>query len=151
MITWYEERVISVNIEKIWRLFDLENIQRIMPNVIEHKVLEKKEGVVGSTYQQKYKEGKRVETYIVEDVEYENTDHKKHNKSKFTLAKMFDVEVSFTLIKIDENQTRFIYQGQNKGANFFGKILLKLASLKSNDKVVKEFMDLVEAESLKKI
>ncbi|BCB02693.1 SRPBCC family protein [Bacillus sp. KH172YL63] len=149
MITWHEERIIPVNIEKVWHLFELENIQRIMPNVVENKVLEQKEGVVGSTYQQKYKEGKRIETYIVEDLEYENTPEKKHNKIGFTLAKAFDIKAEFTLHKIDEHQTRFIYKGENKGLNFLGKVLLKLGGEKNNHKVVTEFMDRVEQEALK--
>ncbi|TYR81502.1 SRPBCC family protein [Priestia megaterium] len=151
MIKWYKETIIPVNIEKIWRLFELENIQRIMPNVIENKVLEKKEGVVGSMYQQKYREGKRVETYIVEDLEYENTETKKHNKIGFTLAKAFEVEAAFTLIKVDENTTKFIYQGQNNGVNFLGRLLLKMGGQKNNEKVVTDFMDLVEAEALKEV
>lgn len=151
MIKWYEERIIPVNIETIWTLFELENIQRIMPNVIENKVIERKEGVVGSKYQQKYKEGKRVETYIVEDLEYENTPEKKHNKSGFTLAKAFEIEVEFTLIKVGEQETRFIYQGQNTGINFLGKVLLKLGGEKNNNKVVADFMDLVEKEALKEV
>lgn len=149
MIKWHEERIIPVNIETIWHLFELENIQRIMPNVVENKVLEQKEGVVGSTYQQKYKEGKRIETYIVEDLEYENTPLKKHNKIGFTLAKAFEIEASFTLHKIGEDQTKFIYQGENKGLNFLGKVLLKLGGEKNNNKVVTEFMDRVETEALK--
>ena len=74
MIEWKQERVIAVHIEKVWTLFQHENIQRIMPNVVEMKVIERKPGVVGSKYEQKYKEGKRVETYIVEDLAYENTE-----------------------------------------------------------------------------
>jgi hypothetical protein len=149
MIKWHEEKIIPVNIETIWTLFELENIQRIMPNVIENKVLERKEGVVGTTYQQKYKEGKRVETYIVEDLEYENTPDKKHNKIGFTLAKSFEVQAAFTLIKLNENETKFIYQGENKGINFLGKVLLKMGGEKNNHKVVMDFMDLVEKEAFK--
>ncbi|WP_349407712.1 SRPBCC family protein [Pseudalkalibacillus sp. SCS-8] len=149
MLSWHEERVIPVNIEVIWELFEIDNLSRIMPNVVETKVLEKKEGVVGTTYQQKYKEGKRIETYIVEDLEYENTPDKKHNKIGFTLAKAFEVEASFTLIKEGEDETRFIYKGQNRGLNFLGKTLLKLGGKKNNQKVVDDFMDRVEEEALK--
>ncbi len=149
MIKWNEEKVITVNIETIWTLFELENIQRIMPNVIENKVLERKEGVVGSKYQQKYKEGKRVETYIVEDLEYENTPEKKHNRIGFTLAKAFEIQAAFTLIKLNENETKFIYQGQNHGLKFLGKVLLKMGGEKNNNKVVTDFMELVEKEALK--
>ncbi|UII54200.1 SRPBCC family protein [Cytobacillus spongiae] len=148
MIKWYEERIIPVHIETIWKLFEIDQLQRIMPNVIETKVIEQKEGIVGTKYQQKYKEGKRVETYIVEDLEYENTPEKKHNTIGFTLAKAFEIQASFTLIKISETETNFIYQGQNKGLNFLGKTLLKLGGQKNNQKVVTDFMDRVESEAL---
>lgn len=149
MMKWSKERVIPVNIDTVWNLFELENIQRIMPNVVEHKLIEAKEGVVGSKYQQKYREGKRVETYIVEDLEYENTDTKKHKRIGFTLAKIFNIEAAFTLIKVDENHTRFIYQGHNEGANFVGRMMLKMSGQKENEKVVTGFMDLVEKEAIK--
>lgn len=149
MITWKEETIIEANIETIWNLFELEYIQRIMPQVVENEVIERKEGIVGSKYRQKYKEGKRVETYIVEDLEHENTPDKKHNKSGFTLAKMFEIEASFTLLKIDENHTRFIYGGQNKGVNWLGKLMTKLMGTKNNQKVVFEFIERVRSEAMK--
>ncbi|WQI97471.1 SRPBCC family protein, partial [Rossellomorea vietnamensis] len=67
----------------------------------------------------------------------------------FTLAKAFEIEAAFTLHKIDENQTKFIYQGENKGLNFLGKVLLKLGGEKNNNKVVTDFMNLVESEAMK--
>jgi hypothetical protein len=149
MITWNEEKVISVNIEKVWDLFSDENMQRIMPNVVEHTPIEKKEGIVGSTYRQSYKEGKRVETYIVETLGYENTESKKHLHIGFTLGKAFEIEAAFTLIKIDETSTRFIYTGHNKGINFLGKVMLKIAGDKNNNKVVQDFMDKVEEEAVR--
>ncbi|MFD1359647.1 SRPBCC family protein [Fictibacillus halophilus] len=149
MITWNEEKVISVNIEKVWELFSDENLQRIMPNVVEHTPIEKKEDIVGSTYRQSYKEGRRVETYIVETLGYENTESKKYLRIGFTLGKAFEIETAFTLIKIDEMRTRFIYMGFTKGINFLGKVMLKIAGDKNNNKVVKDFMDKVEEEAMK--
>lgn len=150
MIQWSKEQIIQAPIDKVWELFRGENIQRIMPNVIEHKVIEKKEGVIGSTYQQTYKEGNTEKTYIVEDLEYENTETKKHNKVGFILGKSFAVEAAFTLVKIDETRTKFIYQGQTKGINAKGKIMLKMSGEKSSEKMVQEFMNLVEVEALKR-
>lgn len=149
MMTWNEEMMIEANIEVIWNLFQLENIQRIMPQIIENEVIEMKEGIVGSRYRQKYQEGKRVETYIVEDLAHEDTPERKYNTSGFVLAKAFKIETSFTLEKIDEKSTRFIYSGSNQGINFLGKILMKLSSSKNNDKVVADFMKRVETEALK--
>ncbi|MGK0577549.1 SRPBCC family protein [Macrococcus capreoli] len=149
MITWKEEMILPVNIEKVWSLFDLENIQRIMPQVVDMKVLEKKPGVVGSTYEQSYKEGKRIMKYIVTDLEHEDTPARKHNKSGFQLANMFDIEADYVLEKISENETRFIYSGSNKGLNLIGKAMLKVMPKKQNQKVVNEFMERVKHEALK--
>ncbi|GGB70031.1 SRPBCC family protein [Fictibacillus barbaricus] len=148
MLTWNEEKTIPVNIEKVWELFADENIRRIMPNVVEHTPIEKKEGVVGSTYKQSYKEGRRIETYIVETLAYENTEDKKHLRIGFNLAKAFEIQIAFTLSKIDESTTRFQYEGYNKGINFLGKVMLKIAGNKNNNKVVQDFMDTIEKESL---
>ncbi|MFG6497601.1 SRPBCC family protein [Fictibacillus sp. UD] len=148
MLTWKEEKTIPANIEKVWELFSDENLQRIMPNVVEHTPIEKKEGVVGSTYRQSYKEGRRIETYTVETLGYEDKENEKHLAIGFNLAKAFEIQTAFTLIKIDESKTRFIYEGSNKGINFLGKVMLKIAGDKNNNKVVQDFMDTVEKESL---
>ncbi|WP_052759697.1 hypothetical protein [Paenibacillus sp. DMB20] len=90
-----------------------------------------------------------IETYIVVDLEYENTPDKKHNKIGFTLARIFEIEASFTLIKVDDRHTRFIYSGQNKGVNWLGKIMVKLMGTKNNRKVVFDFMERVRGEAIK--
>lgn len=148
MIKWTEEMEIPVNIEVIWSLFDLENMPKIMPGIVETKIIEKKDGIVGSTYQQKYKERNKIETYIVEDLEHEDLPDKKHNKSGFTLGKIFEVESSITLIKLSENKTKFAYSGQNKGLTILGKVLLTLSGTKRNQKIVDGFMNRVKEESL---
>lgn len=149
MIQWKEEKMIEVNIEKVWSLFFDENIKKIMPKVEEHTIIEKTEVEVGAKHQQKYREGKRVETYIVETLAFGDTPDKKHKQISFVLGKAFNISLTFTLIKIDENHTKFIYEGQNEGVNFVGRAMLKLGSEKSNNLVVKEFMDKVEQEALK--
>ncbi|ARI75346.1 SRPBCC family protein [Halobacillus mangrovi] len=149
MIEWKEERVINANIETVWQLFREENMPTIMPKVIENKPVHMEEGVVGSKYQQKYQEGKRVETYIVETRGFEDTIQKKYKRINFVLAKAFEIDLSFTLEKVDDSTTRFIYSGQNKGTNFVGRAVMKLGGKKNNNKVVQEFMDRVEKESLK--
>ncbi|WP_414054353.1 SRPBCC family protein [Macrococcus equi] len=149
MVTWREEMLLPVNIEKVWSLFDLENIQRIMPQVVEMKVLERKPGIVGSTYEQSYKEGNKVMKYIVTDLGHEDTPTRKHNRSGFQLANMFDIEADYVLEKISDHETRFIYSGSNKGLNLVGKAMLKVMPKKQNQKVVNEFMERVKQEALK--
>ncbi|WP_078382434.1 SRPBCC family protein [Sutcliffiella halmapala] len=149
MIQWKEERIIPVPIEKVWELFLDKNITKTMPKVEEHTLIEKLEGEVGAKHQQKYREGKRVETYIVETLAYENTEAKKRKQIRFVLGKAFEINLTFLLEKIDETHTKFTYEGQNKGVNFVGRAMLKLGSEKSNNKVVQEYLDLVEKEALK--
>lgn len=148
MIQWKEEITIEANIEKVWALFSDQNIKKIMPKVEEHTLIEKQEGEVGAKHQQKYREGKRVETYIVETLAYENHETKKKKKISFVLGKAFEITLTFILIKINESQTTFIYEGQNRGVNFVGRAMLKLGSEKSNLKVVQEFMQRVKQEAI---
>ena len=120
-----------------------------MPKVEEHTIIEKTEVEVGAKHHQKYREGKRVETYIVETLAFEDHPDKKHKQISFILGKAFKVSLAFTLLKIDDNQTKYIYEGKNEGVNFVGRAMLKLGSEKSNNLVVKEFMEKVEQEAIK--
>lgn len=149
MIQWKEEITINKNIEHVWSLFLDENIKRIMPKVEEHKIIEKKEHEVGARHQQKYREGKRVETYIVETLAYEDTENKKKKQIQFVLGKAFEISLTFILLKMDEETTNFIYEGHNKGVNFVGRAMMKLSSQKSNHDVVLEFLQRVQAEAMK--
>lgn len=149
MIQWKEEMIIEANIEKVWELFSDQNIKRIMPKVEEHTLVEKTEREVGAKHQQTYREGKRVETYIVETTAYEESDDKKLKQTSFVLGKAFEITTTFALYKIDETHTRFVYEGQNKGVNFVGRAMLKLGSKESNNKVVEEFMQKVKEEAMK--
>jgi hypothetical protein len=149
MIQWKEETIIEANIEQVWDLFLDKNIKKIMPKVEEHTLIAKTEGEVGAKHQQKYREGKRVETYIVETLAHENKPEKKLKKITFVLGKAFEITFSFTLEKMDNRNTKFIYEGQNKGVNFVGRAMLKLGSEKSNRQVVQEFMDKVKTEAMK--
>ncbi|MFT4415514.1 SRPBCC family protein [Fredinandcohnia humi] len=151
MIQWKEETIIESNIENVWSLFSDRNIKRIMPKVEEHILIEKTEEEVGAKHRQTYREGKRVETYIVETLAYENLIDRKHKQICFVLGKAFEVSLSFTLLKVDEATTRFIYEGHNKGVNFVGRAMLKLGGQKGNDDVVTEFMNRVRDEALKNI
>ncbi len=149
MIQWKEEAVITANIETVWSLFSDKNIKKIMPKVEEHILIEKCETEAGAKHRQTYREGKRLETYIVETLIYEDKEAEKKKQIRFVLGKAFEVTLSFTLIKIDESQTRLIYEGENRGVNFVGRAMLKLAGKKSNHDVVMEFLDRVQVEAMK--
>ena len=147
MIKWEEERIIGQNIEKIWPLFMDANIKRIMPQVEKHELIEKTEREIGARHMQTFKEGKRTESYVVETRAYIDLPEKKHKQIGFEIAKAFEVDLLFTLDKLDETNTKFTYSGSNKGSNFIGKAMMKMASNKSNMKTVEDFMDRVEKEA----
>ena len=80
---WTREIEINAPIEQVWKFLDgsVENMQKIMPQVIEQKPVKITEEVVGSVYHQKYREGKRTEEYDIETLEYLNETNEKKLKA----------------------------------------------------------------------
>jgi uncharacterized membrane protein len=71
MKQWTKEIEVNAPIESVWKLFNsLEDMQKIMLQVIDNKSIKVTDEKVGSVYRQKYKEGKRIEEYDVETLEY---------------------------------------------------------------------------------
>lgn len=149
MKQWTKEIEIDAPIEHVWKYFDgsLENMQKIMPQVVENNPVKIKDGMVGSVYLQKYKEGKRVMEYDVETLEYIDSVNEKKLKIGFTLANMFDITARFELVKLSDHKTLFKYTSTNRPLKWF----MKLFSLFATDKVVVEFVQRVKkvAESEK--
>lgn len=149
MKKWSSETEIEAPIEQVWKLFtsSLEEMQKIMPQVIEHKPVKITPEGTGSIYRQKYKEGKRVEEYDAETLEYLDGPDKKRLKIGFVLANMFEITALYELAKVNENRTYFRYTATNKALKWFVKIFLLFA----NEKVVVSFVEKVketaEAES----
>ncbi|KAB2333265.1 SRPBCC family protein [Cytobacillus depressus] len=142
MKTWSHEIEIEAPIEKIWNLLDgsLENMQSIMPQVIEHKPIRITDEGVGSIYRQKYKEGNRVQEYDVETLEYLNSPTNKKLKVGFVLANMFDITAYYELIQINSEKTLFKYTVSNQALKWFVNIFLLL----SNKKIVVDFTERVK-------
>ncbi|MGR7909846.1 SRPBCC family protein [Lysinibacillus capsici] len=142
MKTWTKTININAPIENVWKLLDgsLADMQKIMPQVIENKPVKVTEGGVGSIYRQKYKEGKRIETYDVETLEYSNTPDKKILKVGFVLANLFEITAYYELNKINETETSFTYSVTNNALKWFVKLFLLFAS----DKVVVQFLERVK-------
>lgn len=142
MKTWTKTININAPIENVWKLLDgsLSDMQKIMPQVIENKPVKVTEEGVGSIYRQKYKEGKRIETYDVETLEYSNTPDKKILKVGFVLANLFEITAYYELNKINETETSFTYSVTNNALKWFVKLFLLFAS----DKVVVQFLERVK-------
>ena len=148
---WKEERQIDAPIDVLWALFEEEQATRIMPKVVENRWIDKKPEMTGSTYNQTYSEGKRQETYVVEITEFEDTVNRKHKRIQFQLARAFEMTLGFTLEKVSETQTTFIYSGSNRGINFVGRAMLKLGSGKNGNQVIHDFMERVNLQAMQDI
>ncbi len=142
MKQWTKDIEINAPIEQVWVLFDStpENLQKIMPQVVEHKPIKITEEMVGSIYRQKYKEGKRIEEYDVETLEYSNTQNKKKLNVGFTLANMFEITALYELNKINDNKTSFTYTVTNRPLKWFVTLFLLFAT----EKVVIKFLERVK-------
>jgi uncharacterized membrane protein len=142
MKQWSKSIEINAPIEKVWELFDgsIENMQKIMPQVVENTPVKITADKVGSIYSQKYKEGKRVEQYDVETLEYADTPNFKKLKVGFTLANLFDITADYELTQLEHNKTHLKYTATNKPLKWFIKMFLLLAS----DRVVVQFVERVK-------
>ena len=129
-------------IDEIWKLFsgNLEDMQKIMPQVIEHKPVKITEEGVGTIYLQKYKEGKRIEEYEVKTLEYENDPDVKKLRVGFTLANMFEITALYELKRLSDHKSSFTYTVINNPLKWFVKPFLWFAS----DKMVVGFLERVK-------
>nr|WP_306077450.1 SRPBCC family protein [Neobacillus sp. 179.-C4.2 HS]MDP5197759.1 SRPBCC family protein [Neobacillus sp. 179.-C4.2 HS] len=149
MKEWSKEIEINAPIEKIWDLFDgsLEKMQKIMPQVVGNTPVKVTEERVGTIYRQQYKEGKRIEEYDVETLEYLNTPDHKKMKVGFTLANIFAITAAYEVTKINEHKTRFKYTTTNKPLKAIFKLFLWFAGDKTVVKFVERVKELAEEES----
>ena len=148
MKEWTKEIEIDAPIEKIWNLFDgtLENMQKIMPQVVDNTPVKITDEGVGSIYRQQYKEGKRIEEYDVETLVYVNAlDHKKM-KVGFNLANFFEITAGYELTKINDHKTHFKYTTTNKPLKAILKLVLWFASDKTVVKFVERVKEVAEEE-----
>ena len=126
MKSWTREIEINAPIDQVWKLLDgsLEDMQKIMPQVVENTPVKITDEKVGSIYRQKYKEGKRIEEYDVKTLEYENQPDLKRLKVGFTLANMFDITALYELKRVDDDKTSFSYTATNKALKWYIKPFL---------------------------
>lgn len=143
MKQWTKDIEIHSPIEQVWKFLDgsQDEMKKIMPQVVEHTPIKITEDRVGSIYRQKYKEGKRIEEYDIETLEYTNTLTHKKLKVGFTLANMFEITALYELNKINDNKTSLKYTVTNRPLKWFVKLFL----LFGTDKVVVEFLERVKS------
>src|SRR5699024_5191873 len=115
MKQWEEDIRINAPIDQVWKLFDgpLEDMQKVMPNLVANEPIKQTEDMVGTIYQQKF-EGKREQTYDVEVMEYEKESDFRKLKVSFSLSNIAHITTTYELEKVDESTTRFRYITTNK-------------------------------------
>ncbi|WP_057913833.1 SRPBCC family protein [Peribacillus muralis] len=149
MKKWTKAIEINAPIEQVWKYLDgsVENMQKIMPQVIEQKPVKITEEVVGSIYRQKFKEGKRTEEYDIETLEYTNEADEKKVKVGFILAKMFEITALYELNKINDTKTSLTYTVTTRPLKWYLKFLLIFATDKTVVEFLERFKKVAEAES----
>ncbi|MCR8658672.1 SRPBCC family protein [Paenibacillus endoradicis] len=142
MKQWTREIEINRPIEHVWSYLNgsLEQMHKIMPQVVENKPIKLTDEVVGSVYRQKYKEGKRIEEYDVHTLEYVNHPNDKKLKIGFTLANMFEITARYELRRVNDQKTVLTYTATNKALKWFVKLFMIFAT----EKVVVKFLETVK-------
>ncbi|MBT2582187.1 SRPBCC family protein [Planococcus sp. ISL-109] len=147
MVKWKEQLTIDASIERVWALFQDESIQHIMPKVETHELVEGTANKAGAKHAQVYTEGKQQQRYIVETVSYVDEPDRKYRETAFAMGQMFRVRYHFLLEKVDNQSTRFTYEGENKGMNLTGKTMLLAGSKKAARQTVLDFMNRVKKQA----
>lgn len=142
MKQWSKEININSSIEHVWSYLDgsLEQMQKIMPQVVENEPIKITKDIVGSIYRQKYKEGSRIQEYDVHTLEYANDNNDKKMKIGFTLANMFEITALYELHRVTDKQTRLRYTATNKALKWYVKLMILFAT----EKVVVSFLERVK-------
>ncbi|UHA75440.1 SRPBCC family protein [Paenibacillus sp. 481] len=142
MKQWSREIEINSSIEHVWSYLNgsLEQMQKIMPQVVDNTPVHLTDEVVGSVYRQKYKEGKRIEEYDVHTLEYLNQANDKKMKIGFTLANMFEITALYELHRVNDQTTKLKYTATNKALKWYAKLFMIFA----NEKVVVTFLENVK-------
>lgn len=142
MKRWTHETEIEAPIDQVWKLLNgpLEDIKKIMPNLIKIKTVKETDEVVGSIHRETYEDGKKIQEYDVETLIYQDDPEQKELKVGFTVSTMFEITTHYELEKLDSGKTSFKYTTTNKPLKWFLRLLMGLGS----NKVVVQFVDRVK-------
>jgi len=150
MKSWTQDIEINVPIEQVWKLLNgnLEDMQKIMPQVVAHEPIKLTSDKIGSVYLQKYREGNRVQEYEVNTLEYVDEGNYKKLKVGFTLANLFEITAQYELSTIDSDKTYFKYTTTNNPLKWFIKPLMLFGSNKIVVQFVERVKKVAEAQKL---
>lgn len=149
MVKWKEEIIIDRDIDKVWLLFQDRSIQKIMPKIHSHELLEGQDDQAGAKHSQSYYEGKQLMSYVVDTKAYTDLPELKERTVEFLMGQSIVVNYAYRLEKLEAGKTRFIYSGFNKGLTASAKMLLLAGSKKSRHATARTFMERVKDEAEK--
>lgn len=141
--------VIDADIENVWSLFLDRNIKKIFPKIEDHVLVEGNDDEAGAKHAQSYFEGKQLMTYVVDTLVFEKSPERKQRTTSFLMNGSISVVYSFTLEKMAEGKTRFVYTGSNKGVTVSAKMMLLAGSKGARQATIQAFMERVRDEALK--
>jgi hypothetical protein len=149
MVKWREEAVIDADIETVWRLFLDRNMKKIFPKIEDHVLVEGHDDEQGAKHAQSFVQGNQLMTYVVETLAFEEGPERKQRTTSFLMGGSISVVYSFTLEKMAEGKTRFVYSGSNRGVTVSAKMMLLAGSKGARQATIQTFMVRVREEALK--
>lgn len=121
MKRWSEQIEIDAPIEHIWKLINgsLEDMQKITPNLVEHEPVTVTDNGVGSVYKQTFHVGKRLRTFEVKMLQFEDQADYKKQQFSYIHGGLFEITSTYELKKISDDKTTFHYQTQTKPLKWY--------------------------------
>lgn len=148
MKKWSEEIEINAPIEQVWQLIDgpIEEMQKIMPNLIENEPITITDEMIGSVHRQSFKVGKRFQTFDIKTLQYKNNPEEKHITLSFIHGGLFEIITSYDVKEINEAKTHFRYTTATKPLKWYLRFFMLLGSGKVAKQFVKHVKRVAERE-----
>ncbi|MFC4736357.1 SRPBCC family protein [Bacillus daqingensis] len=144
---WEEESLVPTHIEVVWHRFQDRSIGTLLPHVVHSELIEGSSDTIGAKHRQTCSEGGREITYVVETTDYRDEPSQKVKQISFEADGHFAMTLRFTLIKLNENETQLIYEGEKKPVSLTGKLKLKFSAKRTRDQLVRRFVHHLRQET----
>ncbi|SDN99878.1 hypothetical protein [Alkalicoccus daliensis] len=140
---WREETLIPTHIEVVWEVFQDKNSAKLDPSVTAHTLIEGKEDSIGAKHVQTYVEGKKKITAVVETVLYKDEPNRKIKEIIYKEEHAFSTKLRFELIKLNENETQLIFEGNKEPVNLKGKLKMKFTARRESDRSIQHVVQCI--------
>lgn len=121
------ELTINQSFIDVFKFLDDENtISKLDPKVVSTLPVNITEGIIGSTYVQKYKEGRKIIEYVITTTKYSKTDDKFEFGISFQLMNHCLIDCVYLVEKLNDSQTKIYYETNQKPLSFMFKVMHKV-------------------------